>query len=60
MQVNPDVAGEERLDAIQLPEDLVGDSSVGLVALARGAELDEVMDLAQVPGEERTLPVRQR
>ena len=37
----------------------MGDASVGLVALARGAELDEVMDLAQVPGEEGALLVRQ-
>ena len=37
---------------LEFLEDLLGDVAIGDVALFGGAELDEVVDLPQVPGEQ--------
>ena len=40
------------MDPLDFLEDLLGDVAVRDVALLGGAELDEVVDLPQVPGEQ--------
>jgi hypothetical protein len=45
------VFGEERVDPFDFLEDLLGDVAVRDVPLLGGAELHEVVDLPEVPGE---------
>jgi len=51
-EVHPDVFGQERVHSLDFLEDLLGDVAVRDVALLGGAELDEVVDLPQVSGEQ--------
>jgi hypothetical protein len=50
VEVHADVFGEERVDPLDLGENLLGDVAVGDVSLLGGAQLDEVVDLAEIPG----------
>ena len=43
------------MDPLDFLEDLLRNVSVRDVALSRGAQLDEVMDLAEIPGEQGAL-----
>ncbi len=51
VEVHLDVLRQERVDPFDFLEDLLRDVAVQDVALLGGAELDEVMDLAEIPGE---------
>ena len=44
------------MDPLHFPEDLLGDLAVGGVPLPAGAQLHEVMDLAQIPREQDAFP----
>ena len=51
VEVHADVFRQERVDPLDLLEDLLGNVAVRDVGLLGGAELDEVVDFPQVPGE---------
>jgi len=52
VEVHADVFRLEGMHPLDFLEDLLGDVAVRDVALLGGAELDEVVDLPQVPGEQ--------
>ena len=54
-EINPDVFGEEGVDPLDFLEHLLGDVAVRDVPLLRRAQLDEVVDLAEIPGEQHPL-----
>jgi hypothetical protein len=51
VEVHADVFGQERVHPLHFLENPLGDVAVRDVALLGGAELDEVVDLPQVPAE---------